>query len=139
MLVEIENIIAAIFLLDQKIDSEEFVKRAAFVATEFQNLQEEHKLRLTDWIDYTIAEPVREGVIEMLRSKLSRKEVDDMTANINITLQEEKERAIREGREEGRREEKYALVRNLLDILEDDVIASRVGLPIEEIKRLRNE
>ncbi|MGL5676991.1 MAG: Rpn family recombination-promoting nuclease/putative transposase, partial [Cellulosilyticaceae bacterium] len=92
-LIEIENIVSAIFLLDQKVDMEEFIRRAALVATEFENLKDEHRLRLTDWIDHTIAEPVRESILEMFKTKLSKEEVNEMTANITRTFYEEKEQA----------------------------------------------
>ena len=137
-LVQIENVVSAIFLLDQKIDSIEFVKRAAIVAKEFDNIQIEHKLKLTDWLDYTIAEPIREAVLEMFKSKLSREEVDEMTANITITLQEEKAEAIKEGIKEGIKEEKYNLAQKLLDVLDNETIADKTGLPIEEVIQLRN-
>ena len=43
------------------------------------------------------------------------------------------------GREEGREEEKLELTRNLLDILDDETIASKVGLNIEVVKKIRKE
>ena len=44
-----------------------------------------------------------------------------------------------EGIEEGRKEEKLELSRKLLDILDDETIALKVGLDIKEVKKIRKE
>lgn len=44
----------------------------------------------------------------------------------------------KEGIEEGKKEEKLELANKLLDVLNDEVIAEKVGLPIETIRNLRN-
>ncbi|MEG1637297.1 MAG: Rpn family recombination-promoting nuclease/putative transposase, partial [Cellulosilyticaceae bacterium] len=111
-LIEIENIVSAIFLLDQKIDAQEFIKRAAVVATEFENIPEEQKLRLVDWLDHTTEGTVREAVLKMFKSNLSKEEVGILTANITKTLQEMNERAEnakKNGKIEGKTEEKIGV------------------------------
>ena len=45
----------------------------------------------------------------------------------------------KEGREEGRLEEKLDIARNLLDVLDDETIAKKTGLSIEEVKKLREK
>lgn len=40
---------------------------------------------------------------------------------------------------EGYLEESYRIAHKLLDVLDDEVVAKVTGLPIEEVKRLRNE
>ncbi|MBP3887309.1 MAG: hypothetical protein J6F30_06605 [Cellulosilyticum sp.] len=65
-LVTIQNTISAIFLLDQKVDSKEFVDRAALVATQFSLLSKEHKLKIKDWLDHIIKEPIRQVVIDLI-------------------------------------------------------------------------
>ena len=44
-----------------------------------------------------------------------------------------------EGIEKGRKEEKLELSRKLLDILDDETIALKVGLDINEVKKIRKE
>lgn len=39
--------------------------------------------------------------------------------------------------EEGKLEEKIEIARNLLDVLDDETIARKTGLSIEEVKKLR--
>lgn len=134
-LIAIQNTVAAVFLLDQKIDSVEFVKRAAVVATEFNHLTEEHKLKLKDWLDHIIKDPIRKEVLNLLNA--DKEEVNRMTANITKTLQEEKSQAREMGREEGREAGKLEAAKALLDILEDEVIAKRLELPLEDVKKLR--
>ena len=43
------------------------------------------------------------------------------------------------GKLEGQMEEKIAIARSLLDILDDDTISQRVGLDIKEVKKLKEE
>ena len=45
----------------------------------------------------------------------------------------------REKIEEGRLEEKLDIARNLLDVLDDETIAKKTGLSIEEVKKLREK
>ncbi|MEG2546587.1 MAG: transposase, partial [Niameybacter sp.] len=78
--IKIQNTVSAIFLLDQKIDSVEFIERAALVATEFNTLSDEHKLRLKDWLDHIIEDPIRKVVLDILESDMSEEEVRRMTA-----------------------------------------------------------
>lgn len=42
-------------------------------------------------------------------------------------------------KEEGKNEEKYNIAKNLLDILNYETIAVKVGISIAEVKRLRNK
>ena len=44
-----------------------------------------------------------------------------------------------EGREEGREEAKFEIAINLLDVLSDEEIAKRIGLPLETVQQLRKE
>ena len=46
---------------------------------------------------------------------------------------------IEQGSEQGKKQEKIELARNLLDILDDETIALKVGLDIKEVKKIRKE
>ena len=64
-----------------------------------------------------------------------------------MTLLEIKERelqkgikiGIEQGIEQGKEEEKVEIAQNLLDVLEDETIALKTGLTIEEVRRIRDE
>ncbi len=64
-----------------------------------------------------------------------------------MTLLEIKERelqkgikiGIEQGIEQGKEEEKVEIAKNLLDILDDETIALKTGLDIEEVRRIRDE
>lgn len=98
-LIKLQNTISAIFLLDQKIDSNEFLNRAGIIGNEFHLISNAHKLKLTDWLDHVMNDPTRQTAIDLIKNP--EKDVNKMTANITITLMEEKERAITEGRTQG--------------------------------------
>ena len=44
-----------------------------------------------------------------------------------------------EAMEEGKRERSIEIAKNLLDILDDDIISLKTGLDIKEVKKLRDE
>ncbi len=48
-------------------------------------------------------------------------------------------KGLEKGIEKGQMEEKKAIARSLLDILDDDTISQRIGLDIKEVKKLREE
>ena len=52
-------------------------------------------------------------------------------------IEEGREEGWEEGREEGRREEKIEIAKKLLDILDDETIALKTGLDINEVGRMR--
>ena len=47
-----------------------------------------------------------------------------------------KEKAQKKGREEGKKEEKIAIAKNLLDILDNETIALKTGLTISDVENL---
>ena len=64
-----------------------------------------------------------------------------------MTLLEIKERelqkgikiGIEQGIEQGKEEEQVEIAQNLLDVLDDETIALKTGLTIEEVRRIRDE
>ena len=58
-----------------------------------------------------------------------------MTANITRTIEEIRE----EAKSEGRLAVKIELARELLDILDDEIIAIKTKLPLEKVRELRGE
>ena len=49
------------------------------------------------------------------------------------------DKGMQEGREEGREENKLANARNLIDLLDERVIAERIGLPLETVRKIIQE
>lgn len=43
------------------------------------------------------------------------------------------------GMQEGREENKLANARNLIDLLDERVIAERIGLPLETVRKIKQE
>lgn len=67
------------------------------------------------------------------------KEVVRMTRLGQMLLEEGMEKGIKEGIKEGERETKLNNARNLLDILDEKMIAERIGIPLETVKKLKKE
>ena len=67
-----------------------------------------------------------------------QREIYDMRAKILKDKVSSLNKAKEEGREEGIKEEKINIAKNLLDVLDNETIASKTGLTIEEVNNLRN-
>lgn len=158
-LIEKQSIASAIFLLDQKIDVVEYLDRMATIAQAFNTLTNKEKLELKNWIRNTVQEEIAEQAMEILDT--NKEEVENMVANITRTIEEIKEQAehrglakgleegIEKGLEEGMekgiergiqkgvQEGKLDVAKALLDILDDDTIAIKTGLPLAIVQDLR--
>ena len=128
-LVENKNVTSAIFLLDQKITPIEFLERVKTIALFFDKLTNEELKAIKHWIKNTTEDRLAEKAREVLDA--SKEEVKNMVANNAFIIKEMEEKA--------REAEKIEITRNLLDILDDETIASKVGLNIEEVKKIRKE
>lgn len=127
--IEKQSISSAIFLLDQKVDYEEYMNRLVTIVKAFHKLTAEEKLELKNWLANTLSEEIKDVALNILDA--DKEEVDKMTANITRTIEEIKEEAELKGR--------IDVAISLLDVLDDETIAVKVRLPLEKIKELRRE
>lgn len=107
--------------------------------TEFLKDPESEKVR---GLELSIDE-IRQAKDELIRmsNDSTQRQLYDMRANSlrdkisELNAVERKGRE--EGRKEGREEEKLAIARNLLDILDNETIALKTGLTITDVEKLR--
>ncbi|WP_074042224.1 Rpn family recombination-promoting nuclease/putative transposase [Desnuesiella massiliensis] len=155
-LMELGNIASAIFLLDQKVDIEEFIERVKDIALDFNNLNEEQKMLIRHWLRNTLSEEIKDKIGEGIENILiaNKEEVNIMTSNISKTIKETFEKAreegIEEGREQGReqgREEgieqgelnkAVQIAKNLLSMGVDVLtVIKATGLSKEDIEKIK--
>nr|WP_294352597.1 Rpn family recombination-promoting nuclease/putative transposase [uncultured Clostridium sp.] len=140
-LLENKTITSIIFLLDQKLNPQEFLERIKEIALFFNSLSDTERKAIKNWLKNTLSDDVAETAIEILES--NREEVEKMVARNAFMIEEMKEEAkiegIEEGFEKGKKEEKIKIAKNLLDILDDKTIAAKTGLDIEVVLRLRRK
>lgn len=109
------------YLLDQKVDFEEFISRIKDNAINFNNLTEEQKMMIRHWLRVTLNDEINNklgGKIEdILIAK--KEEVEVITSNISKTIKETFEQTREEGKEEGK-------IEMAIEMLKD-------GEPIEKI------
>jgi predicted transposase/invertase (TIGR01784 family) len=101
-LIELKNVTAAIFLLDQKIDALEFLQRIKIIALYFNSLSNTEIRAIKRWIKNTVVDPLATSAIKILEA--DREDVELMVARNAFILDEMKEKAKKEGREEGIKE-----------------------------------
>ena len=128
-LVNSNSVTAAIFLLDQKITPQEFLERVKAIALFFDRLSNEELKAIKHWIRNTTEERLAIKATEVLEA--SKEEVIKMVANNAFIIKEMEENA--------EKRKAIEIAKNLLYILDDETIAAKTGLDIEEIKRLRKE
>lgn len=130
---ELGNAAAAIFLLDQNIDPFEFIERIKDIALTFDNLTEDDKRRLSNWLKVTLSDgfkgKIKGDVNELLLT--SKEDVEKMTANFVKTMKDTIETE--------RTEAVIEVAINFLDLADDETIANKTGLDIEVVKQLRKE
>ncbi|MTK11526.1 MAG: DUF4351 domain-containing protein, partial [Clostridiaceae bacterium] len=92
-----------VFLLDQKVDIEEFISRVKDIAVSFNNLTEEQKMMLRHWLRITLSDELKDKLEEKIEDILiaQKEEVDVMTSNISKTIKETFEKTREEGIEKG--------------------------------------
>ena len=90
-----------------------------------------------------VANASKSQLVKEINKKVKHLKEDKSMEVEYMTLLERDREKFQEGREEGKevgkKEGKKEAARALLDLLDDETIASRIGLPLEEVKALRKE
>ena len=89
-------------------------------------------------LDLSIEE-IRQAKDELIRmsNDSTQRELYDMRANSLRDKISELNAVERKGIEKGKKEEKIAIAKNLLDILDNETIALKTGLTISDVENLR--
>ncbi|MGB9661169.1 MAG: Rpn family recombination-promoting nuclease/putative transposase [Moorellaceae bacterium] len=138
-LLKAANLIASVFLLDQKIGSAELVKRLHKLAAVIRNLTPDEFRYLTTWLKNVIKPKLRAEMharVEDILAASNPWEVEKMISNLELVLEEMQQEAWLKGLEKG----KLEVARNLLLLQVDvDTISKATGLNLEEIESLRKQ
>ena len=132
-LLENKTITSIIFLLDQKLNPREFLERIKEIALFFNSLSDTERKAIKNWLKNTLSDDISETAIEILESK--REEVENMVARNAFMIEEMKE----EAKIEGEKKKAIEIAKNLIDILDDEIIATKTGLDIELVRKLRKK
>ena len=91
-------------------------------------------------LDLSIEE-IRQAKDELIRmsNDSTQRQLYDMRANSLRDKISELNAAERKGIEKGKKEEKIAIARNLLDVLDNETIALKTGLTILDVEKLRSK
>ena len=87
----------------------------------------------------TYVAQTKSELVHQLHDRVNRIKQDKRLEVEYMTLYEIFKEEFEAGKIEGKREEKVEIAKNLLDVLDDETIALKTGLTIEEVQRLRNE
>ena len=97
-LLNLKSMTSAIFLLDQKIDPQEFLQRIKAIALFFNGLSEKELQALKHWIKNSVEDRLAEKAIEILNS--NKEDIENMVSNNAFILTEMEKKAKAQGAEE---------------------------------------
>ncbi len=137
-LIDIANVISSVFLLDQKVEIEELINRLKLVGKFIKSkASKEQEKVFKGWIlnilKKRLEDENKEDIAKVL-IQISEKEGDDMVSNLGDTII----KGLEDRERRGRKAEKIAIARNLLDVLDAQTIAEKTGLTVDEVKKLKN-
>lgn len=84
-----------------------------------------------------VAANAKSELVKHIHERVNAVKKDKNTEVEFMTLLERDREKIEEGREEGEKKKALDIAKNLLDVLDDEVIAEKTGLSIEEVRKLR--
>ncbi|MCG0278205.1 MAG: Rpn family recombination-promoting nuclease/putative transposase, partial [Thermanaeromonas sp.] len=150
-LLKAANLIASVFLLDQRISPQELVKRLRKLAGVVKTLSPDEFRYLMAWLKNVIKPKMPADMQAKVDSYLDATnpwEVEKMISNLELVLEEmQREAWLRglekgklEGELEGERKAKLQVAENLLLLNVDvDTIVKATGLSLEEIEKLKKQ
>lgn len=111
-LLNFKNITGAIFLLDQKVNEEEFLERIKLIALTFHKISKKERKALIHWITQTTEDTIAKSSKEVLLA--NKEEIIKVVANNSNIIKEMKEKAENKGLKEGIEKGKVEIVIKLL-------------------------
>ena len=116
-------------LMGGKMPQKERVMRA-FSITQNVKIEDEKIIQKIEAVIYAMADKFLEPAdLQEIVEAISMTRLGQMLVD----------KGMQEGREEGREENKLANARNLIDLLDERVIAERIGLPLETVRKIKQE
>ena len=149
-LFKIGNMIASVFLLDQKIEMEEFILRFKKMVHILRRLSPEQLARFKQWLKYIIVPKLSGAQYDKagkIIAEVDDTEVEKMIMNFEIAFDEAMQKAEKKGIEKGmekgveKGENKKAVevARNLLLLgVEIEKVVKATGLTEEEVRELQH-
>ena len=146
-LYQIANLIASIFMLDQKIRYHELVNRLRRLIKVLQKLTPEEFSQLKTWLKNVMKPKMPAHLqkeMDRILDEANPWEVEKMVTNLEVTLEEMQReaetRGKKKGKLEGKKEGKKEVAKNLLLLNMDiDNIAKATGLTKEELEKLQKQ
>lgn len=136
-LLALSNLIGAVFLLDQRMESSELMRRLVDLVGVVQKLSQEEIKLFKTWMVQILTERVtNENQVHVIRlfEQTDRKEGVKMISNLEETLKKMQKKAAKEAAE---REKMETAKRMLRDGVSVETIAKYTGLSIEAVKGLK--
>jgi predicted transposase/invertase (TIGR01784 family) len=132
---ELTDIIEMHFIEIPKLEENSDERDLLVAWTEFLKDPESEKVRS---LEMTVEE-IRRAKDQLVRmsNDAKQREIYDMRAKILKDKVSALNKARDEGREEGEKKKTFEIAENLLDVLDNETIAIKTGLTVEEIEKLR--
>ncbi|HBJ2623327.1 Rpn family recombination-promoting nuclease/putative transposase [Clostridium botulinum] len=146
-LLNISNMISAVFLLDQEIDEQELMKRLKKIIYILKKVSPEQFSVFKKWLKNIVKPRVRDdlqGEINDVLEKSNQEEVDFMVSNLGKTIERMQDKAIEKGIEKGleqgiEKKAKETAIKAINLGMSNEIIIELTGLTDEKINDIRKE
>ena len=124
-LLQISNLLSAVFLLDKDMDKEKFLEQFKKTIHIIKNMSNDQWIKYKNWLLKILLPKIPKSIkVEVIKiiEETNNKEVDNMVMNLEITLdriieegiEKGREEGIEEGREEGREKGKIEIAKKMI-------------------------
>lgn len=142
-LLNISNMISAVFLLDQEIDEQELMRRLKKIIYILKKISPEQFSVFKKWLKNIVKPRVRDnlqGEIDDVLEKSNQEEVDFMVSNLGKTIERMQDKAIERGLKKGIEQGIEQTAKKAIEMgMDNEIIMNLTGLSEEQINTIRQE
>ena len=138
-LINMSNLVSAIFLLDQEMNEEELIRRLRKIIYVLKKISPEQFSVFKQWLKNIVKPRLREEMqeeVDDVLNKSNQEEVDVMVSNLGKTLENIEKKGIEKGIEKKAREIAIKAIKMGMD---NSVVSELTGLKEDEINIIRKE
>ena len=138
-LINMSNLVSAIFLLDQEMNEEELIRRLRKIIYVLKKISPEQFSVFKQWLKNIVKPRLKEEMqeeVDDVLNKSNQEEVDVMVSNLGKTLENIEKKGIEKGIEKKAREIAIKAIKMGMD---NSVVSELTGLKEDEINIIRKE
>ena len=142
-LLNMSNLVSAIFLLDQEMNEEELIRRLRKIIYVLKKISPEQFSVFKQWLKNIVKPRLKEEMqkqVDDVLNKSNQEEVDVMVSNLGKTLDNIQKKAIEKGIEKGIEKKAREIAIKAINMgMDNSIVVELTGLKEDEINIIRKE